>query len=71
MLSLLLTTSGVGPLWPAVCAPGDPTSKMPFCDKSLSLEARSADLVQRMTLDEKQSILDNTAAAVPRLGIPA
>ena len=71
MLTALLATTGVGPLWPTVCAPSDPTSKMPFCDKTLSYDDRAADLVNRMTLLEKQSLLDNDAAAVPRLGIPA
>ena len=62
---------GAGPLWPTVCAPGDPTAQMPFCNQHKSLDDRAADLVSRMTLEEKQSILDNGAAAVPRLGIPA
>jgi beta-glucosidase len=36
-----------------------------------SLEARAADLVSRMTVDEKVSQLVNAAPAIPRLGIPA
>ena len=71
MLASLLAVHGAGPLWPNVCAPGDPTSKFPFCDQTMSLDDRAADLVGRLTLEEKQSILDNSAAAVPRLGIPA
>lgn len=34
-------------------------------------DARAADLVARMTLDEKLGQLINTAPAIPRLGIPA
>jgi beta-glucosidase len=37
---------------------------------SPSIEARAADLVSRMTLDEKVSQLVNHAPAIPRLGIP-
>ena len=38
---------------------------------SLSFEARAADLVSRMTGDEKISQLMNDAAAIPRLDVPA
>ena len=38
---------------------------------SLSFEARAADLVSRMTRDEKISQLMNDAAAIPRLDVPA
>lgn len=34
-------------------------------------QARAADLVSRMTLDEKVSQMQNAAPAIPRLGIPA
>jgi len=69
--TLLAAHLAVGPLWPTVCAPGDPTAKLPFCDQTKPLDVRAADFVGRLTLTEKQSILDNGAAAVPRLGIPA
>jgi beta-glucosidase len=36
-----------------------------------SFESRAADLVARMTIDEKISQLTNDAAAIPRLGVPA
>jgi beta-D-xylosidase 4 len=71
MLPLLLSTPGVGPLWPQVCAPGSTSAKFAFCNQSLSFDARSADLVSQLTLEEKQSILDNGASAVPRIGLPA
>lgn len=40
-----------------------------YLDTSLSFEARAADLVSRMTLDEKISQMQNDAAAIPRLGV--
>lgn len=36
-----------------------------------SFRERAIDLVSRMTLEEKASQMDNTMAAIPRLGIPA
>ncbi len=45
--------------------------KPQYLDPSLPPEQRAADLVHRMTLDEKTSQLVNQARAVPRLGIPA
>jgi beta-glucosidase len=43
----------------------------PYLDTSLAFEARAADLVSRMTTEEKISQLMNDAAAIPRLGVPA
>ena len=43
----------------------------PFNNIALSPEARAADLVSRMTLEEKAAQLGHTAPAIPRLGIPA
>jgi beta-glucosidase len=43
----------------------------PYLDPDLSFEARAADLVSRMTVEEKVSQLVNDAPAIPRLGIPA
>src|ERR1700735_1729355 len=44
--------------------------KPAYLDTSLSPEARAADLVKRMTLEEKASQLVNQARAIPRLNIP-
>ncbi len=44
---------------------------LPYLDPSLPKEQRAADLVSRMTLDEKASEMVNGSAAVPRLGVPA
>jgi beta-glucosidase len=41
-----------------------------YRDTSRSFEERAADLVSRMTLEEKVSQLQNNAAAIPRLDIP-
>jgi beta-glucosidase len=42
-----------------------------YLDTHHSFEERAADLVSRMTLDEKISQLQNDAAAIPRLDVPA
>ena len=44
---------------------------MPYMNPNLSAEARAADLVSRMTLEEKASQLVNQARAIPRLNVPA
>jgi hypothetical protein len=45
--------------------------KAPYFDPSLTFEARAADLVSRMTVDEKIGQLMHAAPAIPRLGVPA
>jgi beta-glucosidase len=44
--------------------------RAPYLDPSLSLDRRVADLVSRMTLEEKVSQMMNAAPAIPRLGVP-
>ncbi len=44
---------------------------LPYLDPSLPAPQRAADLVSRMTLEEKISQMQNVAVAIPRLGIPA
>jgi len=46
-------------------------AKLAYLDPSLPAEQRAADLVSRMTLEEKGTQLLNQARAVPRLNIPA
>ena len=49
---------------------GGPITKNPiYLNTSYSFEERAADLVSRLTLEEKESLLGNNMAAVPRLGI--
>jgi beta-glucosidase len=46
-------------------------SNLPYINPKLTSEERAADLVHRMTLEEKASQLVNQARAIPRLGVPA
>jgi beta-glucosidase len=46
-------------------------SGLPYQNAALPVEQRVADLVSRMTLDEKVSQMQNTAPAISRLGVPA
>jgi len=43
----------------------------PFLNPDLSPEQRAADLVSRLTLEEKVLQMQSTAPAIPRLGVPA
>ena len=47
------------------------SDKPAYLDTNLSPEQRAADLVKRMTLEEKATQLVNQARAVPRLKVPA
>ncbi len=53
----------------AVCASAQDGPTPIYLDTSYSFEERATDLVSRLTLEEKQSLLGNNMAAVPRLGI--
>ncbi|WP_243040425.1 glycoside hydrolase family 3 protein [Dyella sedimenti] len=55
----------------AACALPAWSQTAAYQDTSRSFEERAADLVARMTLDEKVSQMQNTAPAIPRLGVPA
>ena len=43
--------------------------KSPYQDTSLSPEQRADDLLKRLTLEEKVSLMQNNSPAIPRLGI--
>jgi beta-glucosidase len=47
------------------------TQTLPYQDPGLPTQARVADLLSRLTLDEKIAQLQNAAPAIPRLGLPA
>jgi len=47
------------------------TAQPAYLNTKLSPEARAADLVKRMTLDEKVTQLTNYSRAIPRLNIPS
>lgn len=50
--------------------PGSDTAKVPiYLNTAYSFRERAADLVSRMTLEEKQSQLGNTMPPIPRLGV--
>lgn len=46
-------------------------AQLPYMDKNLSPEQRAEDLVGRLTLKEKASLMDFNSQAIPRLGISA
>ncbi len=61
----LLGLGAAGALW------AQEAGKPAYLDPNLPAEQRAADLVKRMTLEEKASQLVNQARAIPRLGVPA
>src|SRR5271157_5902629 len=61
----ILNLAVLGIVWTA-CA-----QQSPYLDPSLPAERRAADLVHRMTLEEKASQLVNQSRAIPRLKVPA
>ena len=48
-----------------------PFSSYPYCNASLSVEARVADLLSRMRPSEKAAALDSGVPAIARLGVPS
>jgi beta-glucosidase len=50
---------------------GQQPGNAPYLDPSLSPQRRAADLVARMTLEEKVLQMQSTAPAIERLGVPA
>ena len=44
-------------------------NKLPYQDSRLSFEERAADLVARMTLEEKAAQVSNMSEPIPRLGV--
>jgi beta-glucosidase len=66
---ILLTLASIALL--ASAAAAQDVSKLPYRNPKLPPEERAADLVDRMTLEEKASELVNQARAIPRLGVPA
>jgi beta-glucosidase len=55
----------------ALPATAQTTPDHPFRNPDLPLEERIADLLSRLTLDEKISLLHQYQPAIPRLGMPA
>jgi beta-glucosidase len=67
LLSVLVFVTGLM----AGGASAQNAAKPGYLNTALSPEERAADLVRRMTLEEKVSQLVNSARAIPRLGVPA
>jgi beta-glucosidase len=68
LASLLLAPLVAQAGTPSACV--DAKAKCKFLDTSLAPQERAADLVARMTLEEKAAQLGHTAPAIPRLGVP-
>jgi beta-glucosidase len=75
ILSILTLTGNTlaqaGASTPAPSSTAAELANAPFRNPALPVEQRVNDLVSRMTLEEKVSQMVHSAAAVPRLGIPA
>lgn len=67
VIFLILAFSAVTAFMPV----SDSSKKPVYLNTAYSFEERAADLVSRLTPEEKQSLLGNSMAAVPRLGINA
>lgn len=69
-VSLAVFTGGIMAVWPSVST-AEETDPMIFMDASgrYSFEERAADLVSRMTLEEKISHMGNSSPAIGRLGV--
>ncbi|MHB9861347.1 glycoside hydrolase family 3 protein [Streptomyces sp. YIM S03343] len=65
--TLVVALALIAGLGATVPAHSDP--EYPFRDPSLSVDARVSDLLSRLTLDEKISLLHQYEPAIPRLGI--
>ena len=65
LIALVIAVAGMA------CGALAQEAKPAYLDPSLTPEQRAADLVDRMTLEEKASQLVNQARAIPRLGVPA
>src|ERR1035441_4830119 len=63
--SMLLLTAILSP------ALAQDASTAAYLNPALTPQQRAADLVQRMTLEEKASQMENEAAAIPRLNVTA
>jgi len=67
---VLIAALAAGMVLTGSCSLAQDTSSLPYMNPQLSPEERAADLVHRMTLEEKASQLVNDARAIPRLNVP-
>ncbi|GGK99944.1 beta-glucosidase [Sphaerisporangium melleum] len=66
----LLAAAVLGLLTTLLAPPAAAADNPPFRDPGRPLEERVGDLLGRLTLDEKISLLHQSQAAIPRLGVP-
>src|SRR5450631_1273618 len=75
LCSIAITIAAIGALagWHLLfVSPAAAQGNRPrYPDTALPAETRAADLVSRMTLEEKASQMVNQSRAIPRLGVPA
>ena len=71
LVHCLLLIVSPSSLQPRTCAPGSPSSKLSFCNTSLSMVERSEVLVKNLTLEEKINtfMLVRQLGGIPRLNI--
>ncbi|MEU8147524.1 glycoside hydrolase family 3 C-terminal domain-containing protein [Nonomuraea sp. NPDC048901] len=65
--ALLAVTMGVAPV---NAVPVHAAATLPYQDPAVPLDQRVGDLLGRLTLDEKISLLHQSQPAIPRLGLP-
>jgi len=63
--------SAVAVFLTASCVYGQDSATPAYLNTSLPAEQRAADLVHRMTVEEKVTQLTNQSRAIPRLNVPA
>ncbi|GIN64874.1 glycoside hydrolase family 3 C-terminal domain-containing protein [Bacillus sonorensis] len=68
-LCIILSIAGFS--LPRPAAAEAPAYEFPFQNPGLSVEKRVSDLISRLTLEEKVSLMHQYQPAIPRLGIPA
>ena len=71
MVGLQIVALGLACSGACLMAGAQDAQKPAYLDPSLPAEQRAADLVHRMTLEEKGTQLLNQARAIPRLNVPA
>lgn len=65
-----LAASDQPPLMNHPCWEADkPYAQMPFCDASLSVDARVADIISRLTLQDKINLMRQDGPPIPQLGL--
>jgi len=68
---VIVTALAVCVVFAGCCAFAQDNSTLPYMNPKLSPQERAADLVHRMTLEEKATQLVNGARAIPRLNVAA